>query len=244
MPRHIADSTCHTRPERDAAIWPTWRDAPHLGARSSYPNAVKEYYDARAEEYDEWYLRLGRFDGLERPRWDEELHELEGVIAGLPAKRTLDVACGTGFLTRHLPGELTGLDHSARMLKIAGERMPDAHLIVGDALDLPFADGSFERVVTGHFYGHLDTTEQLCFLEEARRVAPELVVIDAALRPDRRPAEHQPRTLNNGACYQVYKRYFDADSLASELGGGTVLFSGRWFVVVLAPNGSGHIREK
>ncbi len=73
---------------------------------------VKEYYDTRASEYDEWYLGLGRFDGLERPHWDDELCELEHTIASLPPARTLDVACGTGFLTRHLRGEVTGLDQT------------------------------------------------------------------------------------------------------------------------------------
>jgi hypothetical protein len=36
---------------------------------------VEAYYDLRASEYDEWYLELGRFDGLERPHWDDALNE-------------------------------------------------------------------------------------------------------------------------------------------------------------------------
>jgi len=70
---------------------------------------VREYYDARAPEYDEWYLGLGRFAALDRPDWDEDVGELERVIAALPAARTLDVACDTGYLTRHLRGEITAL---------------------------------------------------------------------------------------------------------------------------------------
>jgi ubiquinone/menaquinone biosynthesis C-methylase UbiE len=98
------------------------------------------------------------------------------------------------------------------MLAIARKRMPQARLVTADALELPFAYGSFDRVVTGHFYGHLETPERVRFLAEARRVAPELVVIDAALRPDRRSAEYQHRTLNDGSAHQVYKRYFDGNS--------------------------------
>jgi hypothetical protein len=49
---------------------------------------MKEYYDARAAEYDEWYHGLGRFDGLDRSHWDDELHELERTIAALPPART------------------------------------------------------------------------------------------------------------------------------------------------------------
>jgi ubiquinone/menaquinone biosynthesis C-methylase UbiE len=193
---------------------------------------MKTYYEARAREYDEWYLGLGRFDGLDRPHWDDELHALEAVLTALPPARTLDVACGTGFLTRHLRGELTGLDQSAAMLEVAAARLPTAELVQADALPLPFADGSFERVFTGHFYGHLEEDERLLFLDEAHRVAPELVVVDAALRPDREREAWQERILNDGSRWEVFKRYFTPDELATELGGGATLFAGRWFVAV------------
>ena len=64
---------------------------------------MKEYYDTRAPEYDDWYLGLGPFAERDRPGWEEELAELIATLEALPPKRTLDVACGTGFLTRHLP---------------------------------------------------------------------------------------------------------------------------------------------
>jgi hypothetical protein len=38
--------------------------------------------------------------------------------------------------------------------------------------------------------------------------------------------------LGDGSRHQVYKRYFDPDELAAELGGGTVLHAGDWFVMV------------
>jgi ubiquinone/menaquinone biosynthesis C-methylase UbiE len=197
---------------------------------------VKEYYDARAPEYDEWYLGLGRFDGLKRPHWDDELAALERTIASLPPARTLDIACGTAFLTRHLRGEVTGLDQSEGMLAIAQERMPAARFLRGDALELPFPGDSFDRVFTGHFYGHLDGPQREEFLAEARRVASQLVVVDAARRPDKRPVEQrQRRLLNSGRQFEVYKRYFTAAQLADELGGGSVLHEGRWFVLVTSP---------
>ncbi|HEX4929586.1 MAG TPA: class I SAM-dependent methyltransferase [Gaiellaceae bacterium] len=195
---------------------------------------MKAYYDARAPEYDEWYLGLGRFDGLERPQWDNELHALERTLAALPALRTLDVACGTGFLTQHLSGEVTGLDQSASMLEVARARMPAAKLVQADAPPLPFADASFDRVFTAHFYGHLEEPARSDFLAEARRVAPELVVVDSAVRPDRDRVGTQERILNDGTRWNVFKRYFEPDELAAELGGGETLFAGRWFVAVRA----------
>ena len=153
-------------------------------------------------------------------------------MASLPSARTLDVACGTGFLTQYLPGEITGLDQSTSMLELASARVPDAGFVHSDALRLPFRDGTFERVFTSHFYGHLEEPERGRFLAEARRVAPELVVVDSALRDDVEPTEQQERILEDGSRWQVFKRYFDPDELSAELGGGQTLFAARWFVAV------------
>ena len=193
---------------------------------------MKEYYDTRAPEYDEWYLGIGRFASRERPGWRDAVQALERAVGALPAARTLDVACGTGFLTRHLSGDVTGLDQSRRMIEIARERMPSAQFVNAEAIPLPFGDGSFERVFTGHFYGHLDRDERDAFVTDARRVAPELIVVDSAVRPDHEREEVQERILNDGSAFEVYKRYFDGAGLARELGGGTVLHSSDWFVMV------------
>ena len=121
------------------------------------------------------------------------------------------------------------------MVEIARRRLPGADFIVADALPLPFADGAFERVFTGHFYGHLVEEERELFLAEARRVGEELVVVDAAALADHEAEEWQERVLNDGSRPTVYKRYFTADGLAAELGGGEVLHAGQWFVAVSAP---------
>jgi demethylmenaquinone methyltransferase/2-methoxy-6-polyprenyl-1,4-benzoquinol methylase len=196
---------------------------------------VKEYYDTRAPEYDEWYEGTGRFSGRERPAWNELLHELADTLRALPAARTLDVACGTGYATRWLPGEITGLDQSPAMLAIAAERLPGGRFVQGDALALPFPDDSFDRVTTMSFYGHLEGADRDRFLAEARRVAPELVIVDAALRDDTEAEEQQERILNDGSRWTVYKRYFTAGELLEELGGGDVVYDGRWFVAVRSP---------
>jgi demethylmenaquinone methyltransferase/2-methoxy-6-polyprenyl-1,4-benzoquinol methylase len=193
---------------------------------------VEAYYEARAPEYDDWWLGTGQFAERDRPGWEDERAALVAAIASLPPARTLDVACGTGYLTEHLPGELTGLDQSAAMLEVASARVPRAGFVQSDALRLPFQDGTFERVFTSHFYGHLEDPGRERFLAEARRVAPELVVVDSALRPDVQPVELQERILNDGSRWEVYKRFFTAEELAAELGGGETLFAGRWFVAV------------
>ena len=120
------------------------------------------------------------------------------------------------------------------MLEIARGRVPHGEFLVGDALSLPFEDGSFDRLVTGHFYGHLEDSDRLRFLAEARRVARELVVVDSALREDVDPVQWQERELSDGTRWEVYKRYFTGAELAAELD-GEVYFEGRWFVVARSP---------
>jgi SAM-dependent methyltransferase len=195
--------------------------------------AMRAYYDRRAAEYDDWWLGTGLFATRSRPGWTRERERLAQAIRDLEPVRTLDVACGTGFLTRLMRGRVVGLDQSAEMAAIAASR--GIETVVGDAVPLPFPDGAFDRVFTSHFYGHLLPEERERFLAEARRVAPDLVVVDSALRPGE-PAElWQERRLNDGSAHRVYKRWFTAEGLAAELGGGDVVFDGDWFVAVVSP---------
>jgi ubiquinone/menaquinone biosynthesis C-methylase UbiE len=194
---------------------------------------VKVYYDRRAPEYDDWWLGQGLHADRERPGWEEELRLLEGVVRDLPPMRTLDLACGTGFLTRHLRGDVLGLDASERMLEVARVQAASAQFEQGDAFSTPFEDGAFDRVFTSYFYCHLEEEERERFLAEARRVAPELVVV-ASIRGDGDDSERwEERRLKDGSRWSVYKRVFEGPDLAAELG-GEILFKGSWFVVVRA----------
>lgn len=194
---------------------------------------MKEYYDRRAPEYDDWWIGLGAFAGVERPGWEAELDEIAGVLGALPPVHTLDVACGTGFITRHLPGDVVGLDQSAAMLELARERVPSAVFVEGDALDLPFSDESFDRVHASFFYCHLEEAERARFVAEARRVAPELIVFGSRAESGEPLARWEERRLRDGSRWPVFKRVFNPVSLAQELA-GEILHTGRWFVLVRA----------
>ena len=196
--------------------------------------AERDYYHQRAPEYDDFYSGGGLFAARQRPGWKEELVDLQLVISSIRVGRILDVACGTGFLTRCLPGSVVAIDQSSAMLQIARTRLPNGHVVQGDALTLPFGALAFDCLSAGHFYGHLREPERTRFLAEARRVARQLLIIDAALREDLAPEQEQARVLSDGSRHTVYKRYFTPAQLQSELGGGKVLHAGSWFVAVLA----------
>ncbi|MGI8870206.1 MAG: class I SAM-dependent methyltransferase [Mycobacteriales bacterium] len=200
--------------------------------------ATAAYYEQRAAEYDEWWNDLGQYAERGRNGWSGEVLALVSTVRALPAARTLDVACGTGYLTRHLTGYVVGLDQSPSMVEIAQSRLPGGLALLGDALDLPFAAGSFTRVFTGHFYGHLPPSERGTFLTEAGRVGPELIVVDSARRPGIDGERWQSRVLNDGSQHRVFKRYLTGPQLAGEIGGTgvetEVLLDGEWFVAARA----------
>src|SRR5437588_9531550 len=176
--------------------------------------AVRTYYDRRAPEYDDWWLGHGLYADRDRPGWDDDRTKLERFIARLPPARTLDVACGTGFLTRHLRGDVVGLDASERMLREAREQVPGAQFLRGEGLALPFADRSFDRVFASYFYCHLEAEDRRRFLAEAGRVAGELVVVGSRLRDRAEPERWEERVLKDGSRWTVYKRVFTGDDLA------------------------------
>lgn len=74
------------------------------------------------------------------------------LIAGSgPPGRGLDVGCGTGALAARLAErgyEMTGLDPSAGMLAVMAAEHPEVEAVRGSGDALPFADDSFDLVVT------------------------------------------------------------------------------------------------
>jgi demethylmenaquinone methyltransferase/2-methoxy-6-polyprenyl-1,4-benzoquinol methylase len=144
----------------------------------------------------------------------------------------LDVACGTGYLTRHLRGEVVALDQSEAMLELAQTRVPEASFVRVDVPPLSFDDGAFDRVFTSNFYSHLDTAPlRESVVAEALRVAAELVVVEQAWRPGLPEETWEQRVLADGSSWPIFKRYYTAERLRAELGGEVLLATGTFIMV-------------
>jgi demethylmenaquinone methyltransferase/2-methoxy-6-polyprenyl-1,4-benzoquinol methylase len=110
------------------------------------PAAVQAMFDRLAGRYD---LANTVLSGGSDARWRRRA---AGAARLAPGGRALDVACGSGKLTRELvravgsTGLVVGLDFSAAMLGVATERAAGPAYVRGDALQLPFADGVFDAV--------------------------------------------------------------------------------------------------
>jgi ubiquinone/menaquinone biosynthesis C-methylase UbiE len=115
--------------------------------------------------------RLLRMAALHRP-----LIEQAGLRQG---HRVLEIGCGTGNLVimaagLHPDAEITGLDPDPRALararRKAARRDRAVRLDQGFAESLPYADGSFDRVLSSFMFHHLEPDAKAAALREARRV--------------------------------------------------------------------------
>lgn len=92
-------------------------------------------YDAEAERYDE--TRGGK------PRAEAAADAVRSLV---PGGTLVDVACGTGLVTRELARRglrVFGVDASPGMARMAGGRVP---VVIGDSRRLPLADASADAV--------------------------------------------------------------------------------------------------
>ena len=121
-------------------------------------------FDAIARVYDPMNRVLtAGLDGRWRRRTAEAV-----VRAG---DRVLDTCCGTGDLAladERAGGTVTGLDFSERMLERARRKSASVEWVQGDALALPFPDGSFDAVTVG--FGVRNVVDLERGLAELRRV--------------------------------------------------------------------------
>lgn len=160
-----------------------------------------------------------------------EAMEVEIALRSLPPATFVEVGAGPGTFTNMLPGWGVAIDQSAAALRTLLGRNPSVPVLRADARHLPLTDGAVERVFATHIYGLLDIPTAAAVTSEARRVAHNVVILDAG-RPHGVPAEQwQQRTLPDGSEWQIFRRHFTPDALADEVS-GSVLFGGRFYVLI------------
>ncbi|MDI6880713.1 MAG: demethylmenaquinone methyltransferase [Desulfitobacteriaceae bacterium] len=148
---------------------------------------VKETFNGIAKRYDlmNSLMSLGMDKG-----WRRQVVQRVGAA---PGKQIIDVCCGTGQLSLELAkavglaGEIVGLDFSDNMLEVGREQVEKSPFskvitfIQGDALNLPFADDSFDGATVGWGLRNLPDLSQ-GIREMARVVRPgsKVVSLDMA----------------------------------------------------------------
>ena len=213
------------------------------------------YYDARAPEYDDFYLRRGRYQHgvIDDMAWQMELDQATAWLDDVPfSGRIVELASGTGWWSPLLAGkgELWCYDAAAAPLELARRRLVAHHLLAHlhhrDAWsppEPPPAGGLF----TGFWLSHVPRHRLADFLRLAHAwLAPggTYAFIDSRFDPASSAAgndwdaatEVATRRLADGRSFRVPKVYYEPAELERALGtagfgDATVSTTGRFFLL-------------
>jgi SAM-dependent methyltransferase len=219
-------------------------EAPAMGpaAASEAPAAppgldpeMVAYYEARAGEYDDWYLRRGRYNHgpIDDMAWRSDLDTAGRWLdeLGLSGK-IVELATGTGWWSPLLAGrgELWCYDAAEAPLELARQRLVAhdlrAHLHVRDAWAEP--EFAADALFMGFWLSHVPRERLPAFLALARRwLVPggTVAFIDSRHDPSSSALDHRPppdattveRTLADGRTFTIPKVFYAPAELEDAL---------------------------
>jgi SAM-dependent methyltransferase len=211
-------------------------DGARDGVRSAADpdRSMIDYFEARAPEYDDWYLRRGRYErgAIHDAAWNAELDAAGRWLDALPWHgEIVELAAGTGWWSPLLAsrGELSLYDTSAGALDRARERLLAhnlrAHLHVRDAWAEP--DRQVDGLFLGFWLSHVPRERLDEFLALAHRwLKPggRLAFIDSLPDAASGAADHPApaddrslRRLADGREFTIVKVYYEPRQLAAAL---------------------------
>jgi len=223
--------------------------------QASVPDAEADmlaYYEARAPEYDDWYLRRGRYarGPIHDAAWNAELDAAGRWLDGLPIRgEIVELAAGTGWWSPLLAskGELSLYDAASAPLDRARERLVAhglrAHLHLRDAWAEP--DRPVDAVFTGFWLSHVPRDRLRDFLSLVHRwlrAGGTFAFIDSRSDPQSSAADHPTpaddvsvRRLDDGREFTIVKVYYEPGELETALRragfeGASVSTTGRFFL--------------
>jgi len=220
------------------------------------------YYEARAPEYDEWFLRRGRYDnGSElNDAWFAEVKEAQDAVRGYgPEGDVLELAAGTGLWTRLLlehARHVTAVDASPGALLRNRERVGTDRVTHIEA-DL-FAwepDRRYDTVFFSFWLSHVPPSRFTPFWDGVKGALAEggkVIFVDSLYDPTSTARDHvlpAPETgvverhLNDGRTFRVVKifhRPMELTQRLAELGWEAhVRATSRYFLHGVATRGGG-----
>jgi len=210
--------------------------APEPAAPALLDDEMVAYYAARAPEYDDWYLRRGRYarGAIHDMAWQVDLDTVTRWLDAQPIRgEIVELAAGTGWWSPLLAqkGELWAYDAAEAPLDRARERLLAhglrAHLHVRDAWAEP--DRPVDAVFAGFWLSHVPRERLPAFLSLVRRwLKPggSFLFVDSQPDPQSGAADHdrtevapdvQLRRLADGRQFRVVKVFSTPDQLSAAL---------------------------
>ncbi len=201
-------------------------------------NEQQSYYDARAPEYDDWWLRRGRYHlgGAHDVLWASEIGRLRSWLQALGSfGRVLELAAGTGNWTRELvevADSVVAVDGSAETLAINSGKLPataDVELVQADVFAYEPTE-LFDTVFFSFWLSHVPEelrVDHWSLVRRALRPGGRIVMIDNA-HPDRVATNgfgrvhtagsggSETRELSDGRRFEIVKHYWHPHELAAD----------------------------
>jgi demethylmenaquinone methyltransferase/2-methoxy-6-polyprenyl-1,4-benzoquinol methylase len=200
-------------------------------------DAQQRYYRARAGEYDDWWLRRGRYDrgAAFNAAFLADAREVEDALCRfldeLRPARALELACGTGLFTQHVApraGSLTAVDASPEVLALNRARLAGMPVEYVEADLFAWSPSHrYDFVFMSFWLSHVPATRFASFFDMvADALAPGGVayVIDSAHEPTSTARDHpEPsrdsgvvqRKLDDGRTFRIVKVFWEPDTLAA-----------------------------
>jgi demethylmenaquinone methyltransferase/2-methoxy-6-polyprenyl-1,4-benzoquinol methylase len=193
----------------------------------------QRYYRARAPEYDDWWLRRGRYDrGAEaNAGWYADAAELEATLAAFdPRGDVLELAAGTGLWTRHLVSyadRLTAVDAAPETIELNRARVEGEVDYVAADLFAWEPDRRYDVSFFGFWLSHVPSARFAEFwrlVERALQPDGRVMFIDSAKpflgsHAVQTSEETARRSLDDGREFDIVKRFYDPRWLERELAG-------------------------
>jgi len=196
-----------------------------------------DYYRARATEYDQWWLRQGRYDrgSAENRSWFEDCAAVASALERFrPSGRILELACGTGIWSEKLlpfASQLTLVDGSREMLEIAAHRLQSTDVRYMEANIFDWTpQQEFDTVFFSFWLSHVPPARfDGFFALIARCLAPggRIFFVDSRHEQTSTAIDHRlpdqeamqlQRRLNDGREFRIYKIFYRPDELRERLG--------------------------
>ena len=195
-------------------------------------SSMADYYDARAEEYDDWWYRRGRYDrgAEERATWLSEARSVLGELEGLCLQGdVLELASGTGIWTELLvktATSVTALDSSLRMIVMNKARVR-SEKVTYLRTDLFSWSPSrlYDAVVFCFWLSHVPRQRLEWFASAvSRSLSPggSLFFVDSLREPTSTAIDHSLppigsgvsiRKLNDGREFRVIKNFYSSSEI-------------------------------
>ena len=216
-------------------------------------NEQAAYYRARANEYDQWFLRDGRYDrGPEaNARWAEESEQVSDALAAFnPVGDVLELAAGTGWWTQRLAqyaASLTVVDAAPETLAINKSKLGDVPVryIQADLFEWQ-PDQQYDVVFFSFWLSHVPPERLDAFWEMVRACLEpggRVFFLDSRYEETSTAADHRLegedattvlRRLNDGREFRIVKVFYQPDALAARLArlgwAGTVQTTATYFL--------------